>query len=80
MFGAPEQGLLEVVEYPPPCVKRFEKTMPAGRQQMLTTLVVRAFFDSHFARDPDMRTGHQEFLTRILPAEVPELTYTPSRR
>lgn len=64
LFGTPEQGLLDLVEYPPPCVKTFEKTMAAGRQQMLTTLVVRAFFESHFARDAGARADHQEFLAR----------------
>jgi predicted dienelactone hydrolase len=80
LFGTPEQGLLEVVEYPLPCVKRFERTMAPGRQQMLTILVVRAFFESHFARDAGVRADHEEFLVRILPAELPEVTYTPSRR
>ncbi len=80
LFGTTEQGLLEVAEYPQPCVKRSERTMAAGRQQMLTTLVVRAFFESHFAREPGVRADHQEFLVRILPAELPEVTYTPSRR
>jgi len=80
LFGTPEQGLLEVTEYPPPCVKTFERTMAAGRQQMLTTLVVRAFFESHFAREPGVRAEHEEFLARILPAELPEVTYAASRR
>jgi predicted dienelactone hydrolase len=80
LFGAQEQGLLEVAEYPPPCAKTFDRTMPAGRQQMLTTLVVRAFFESHFAREPGVRADHEEFLVRTLPAELPEVTYAPSRR
>jgi dienelactone hydrolase len=80
LFGTPEQGLLAVAEYPPPCVKTFEWTLAAGRQQLLTTLVVRAFFESHFAREPGVRADHEEFLVRILPAELPEVTYAPSRR
>ena len=80
LFGTPEQGLLEVAEYPTPCEKKFEWTMAAGRQQMLTTLAVRAFFESHFAREPGVRAEHEEFLVRVLPAELPEVTYTPSRR
>ena len=80
LFGTPDQGLLEVQEYPPPCVKTFEWTMAAGRQQRLTTLVVHAFFESHFAREPKVRANHEEFLVRILPAELPEVTYAPSRR
>jgi predicted dienelactone hydrolase len=80
LFGTSEQGLLEVSEYPPPCAKRFERTMAAGRQQMLTVLAVHAFFGSQFAREPEVRAAHAEFLARTLPAEVPEVTYTPSRR
>jgi predicted dienelactone hydrolase len=80
LFGTPEQGLLEVDEYPPPCVKTFKRTLLAGRQQMLTTLVVRAFFESHFASEPSVRADHDKFLVRILPAELPEVIYVPSRR
>lgn len=80
LFGTPEQGLLEVTEYPPPCVKRFESTMQAGRQQMLTTLAVRAFFERYFAHGPEVRADNADFLVRILPAELPEVTFAPSRR
>ena len=80
LFGTPEQGLLDVQEYPPPCVKTFEWTMAAGRQQMLTTLAVHAFFESRFAREPQVRADHEDFLVRILTAELPEVTYAPSRR
>lgn len=80
MFGAPEQGLLAVVEYPPACVKTFDGTMAAGRQQMLTTVVVHAFFESHLARDPAVRARHRQFLARTLTEEVPEVTYERSRR
>ena len=80
MFGTPELGLLEVTEYPTPCAKSFEAPMRAGRQQMLTALVVRAFFESHFAEDVDARQEHRTFFTRTLPAEVSEVTWTPSRR
>jgi hypothetical protein len=80
LFGTPEQGLLEVTEYPPPCMRTFEPTIAAGRQHMLTTLAVRAFFESHFARASGVRADHEDFLVRILPAELPEMTYTPSHR
>jgi predicted dienelactone hydrolase len=80
LFGTPEQGLLEVVQYPMPCTREFGLVMSAGRQQMLTTLAVRAFFESHVAREVGQRADHEEFLTRTLPAELPEVTYAPSRR
>jgi hypothetical protein len=47
---------------------------------MLTALAVRAFFESHFARDPAARAEHEQFLVRVLPTELSEVTYTPSRR
>jgi predicted dienelactone hydrolase len=80
LFGTPEQGLLDVTEYPQPCARLFERVLRAGRQQTLTTLAVRAFFESRFALEPEERAAHAQFLTRTLPAELPELTYTPSRR
>jgi predicted dienelactone hydrolase len=80
LFGTPEQGLLVAEDYATPCTKTFEATMSAGRQQMLTTLAVRAFFESRFAREPGERAEHEEFLVHILPAEVPEVTYVASRR
>jgi len=80
LFGTADQGLLEVAEYPMPCAKTFERTLSAGRQHMLTTLTVRAFFESHFAPEAEDRADHMEFLVRTLPAELREVTYTPSRR
>lgn len=80
LFGTAEQGLLDVAEYRTPCVETSERTMAAGRQQMLTTLAVRAFFDSHLARQPEARADAEDFLVRVLPAELPEVAYTPSRR
>jgi hypothetical protein len=80
LFGAPEQGLLEPTEHRPGCTRTFEHAISAGRQHMLTTLAVRAFFESHFAAEPASRAAHQEFLTRAMSAELPEVSYTPSRR
>ena len=80
LFGTPEQGLLEVTAYPTPCAKTFENAMAAGRQQMLTTLAVHAFFESRFAAEPELRAGHEKFLTRTLPHELPEVSFTKSRR
>jgi hypothetical protein len=80
LFGTPEQGLLEPTDYRPGCTRTFEQAVAAGRQQMLTTLAVRAFFESQFAGGPESRADHEAFLTRTLPAELPEVSYTPSRR
>ena len=80
LFGTPAQGLINVTEYRPPCAKTFEQVMQAGRQQMITTLAVRAFLESQFANEPKERADHEAFLMRTLPTELPEVTYTPSRR
>jgi predicted dienelactone hydrolase len=80
LFGTPEQGLLEPSEYRLPCTTRFELVMPAARQHLITTLAVRAFFDSRFAEEVRIREQHEIYLTRTLPSELHEVTYTPSRR
>jgi dienelactone hydrolase len=80
LFGTPEQGLLEPTEYRPPCTTSFELVMPATRQHLITTLAVRAFFGSQFAEEARTREEHEIFLTRTLPAELSEVSYTPSRR
>lgn len=80
LFGTPEQGLLEPTDYRPGCSRTFEQAITAGRQQMLTTLAVHAFFESHFADEPESRADHAAFLTRTLPAELPDVSYLPSRR
>jgi dienelactone hydrolase len=80
LLGTPEQGLLAVGEYPPPCAKTFDRVMAAGRQQQLTRLAVRAFLESRFARDPALRAAHADFLARVMPGELSEVSFTPSRR
>jgi len=80
LFGTPEQGLLDVTEHMPGCARAFERAMRAGQQQMLTTLAVRAFFEGVFASEADARADHREFLTQVLPGELPEVTFVPSRR
>ncbi len=45
------------------------------RQQMITALVVRAFFDSQFADEDDDRELAQDFLSDVLPGELEEVRY-----
>lgn len=80
LFGTREQGLLTPATYRPPCGKTYDNAMRAGRQHMITKLAVRAFFGSQFAKTEQARKAHERFLTRTLPAEVPEVSYTPSGR
>jgi hypothetical protein len=54
--------------------------MRAARQQLITKLAIRAFFESRFAADARTREQLEIFLTKTLPSELGEVTYTPSRR
>jgi dienelactone hydrolase len=58
-----------------PCQKQYADVMGAGLQHQLTTLAVRAFFDSQLAEDPAQRAAAAEFLTHVLPGERPEVAY-----
>jgi predicted dienelactone hydrolase len=80
LFGSPEQGLLIPTRYRPPCATVYDDVMRAGRQHMVTTLAVRAFFESRFAVTNVERETHADFLEHTLPAELAEVTYTASRR
>lgn len=80
LFGTREQGLITPAEYRPPCATTYDDAMRAGRQHMITTLAVSAFFESQFATMEDERREHARFLEHTLPAELSEVTYTPSRR
>ncbi len=80
LFGTSEQGLIKPTEYRPPCATSYEHAMRAGRQHMITTLAVRAFFGSQFAKEADKREAHEMFLKFTLPAELAEVTYRSSRR
>ena len=75
-----EQGIVDASAAPLPCQHPYDEVMSARRQQMLETLAVRAFFGSHFAREPRERRGHARFLSDVLPREVAEVRYSPARR
>ena len=79
LFGTREQGLLTPANYRPPCGETYDNAMRAGRQHMITKVAVRAFFESLFAETEQKRKVHERFLTRTLPAEVAEVSYTPGR-
>lgn len=80
LFGTPEQGLIVPAEYRPPCGKVYDDVLVAGRQQMMTMLAVFAFFESQFALTEAERAAQEAYLAETLPREIPEVTYTPSRR
>ena len=80
LFGPEAYGVVTPPEYRPPCSVDFGSVMRAGRQQTIETLAVRAFFDSLFSPDPEARAAHEAYLTKTLPSEIPEVSFTPSRR
>jgi predicted dienelactone hydrolase len=80
LLGKLEQGLITPPVYRPPCAETYENAMRAGRQHMITTLAVRAFFESQFAETKEERKAHENFLTHTLPAELSEVTYASSLR
>ena len=79
-LGGPEDGIVDASGTPLPCEIQFDEAMHPGRQHMLTTLAVRAFFSSHFAADPDERNEHARFLEKTLPSEVAEVEFASARR
>lgn len=80
MLGGPEQGMLDASGTPLPCEVAFDDAMAPGRQHWLTTLAVRAFFESQFALDAEDRAAHARYLAETLPAELEEVRYTPAAR
>jgi predicted dienelactone hydrolase len=78
-LGAPANGML--IPEPPPRPCRSEPpghAMDPVRQQLITRIVVAAFFDSRFAEDPVARATAGQYLERWLAADFPEATYQRS--
>jgi len=75
-LGTPEQG----IDYDAPnglCeLDPLPVAMNPLRQHMITALVVRAFFDSQFARDGVEREAAASYLREVLPVELEEVTYS----
>lgn len=78
MLGGPEDGLLDATRSTLPCEKQFDEALRPGRQHMLTTLAVHAFFESHFAEEAEGRERHATFLSQTFPAELEEVGFTPA--
>lgn len=79
MLGAGEYGLVDGTDMPLPCETRFEEAMHPGRQHMLTTLAVRAFFESRFSNDAMERELHARYLEKTLPDEIVEVSFAKAR-
>lgn len=76
----PSVGMVDASGSPIPCQITFDEAMHPGRQHMLTTLAIRAFFESHFADDALDRAAHAAFLEKTLPGEIGELSFEAARK
>jgi len=57
-----------------------EKALHPGRQQMVTGIATLSFFEMVFNEDPARRAEASEILSRSLPSEMPEASYTESEK
>ena len=57
-----------------------EKALHPGRQQMVTSIATLSFFEMVFNEDPARRAEASEILSRSLPSEMPEASYTESAK
>jgi predicted dienelactone hydrolase len=78
-LGGAEDGIIDTIGASLPCEIRFEQAMPAGRQQWLSTVAARAFFESHFASDEAERSAHARFLEETFPKEIAEIQFIAAR-
>jgi len=79
-LGGAEEGLVDAAGTPLPCEVQFEDALHPGRQHMLTTLAVRAFFGIHFSHEATDSEAHARFLETTLPAEILEVDYRSAQR
>jgi hypothetical protein len=75
-LGGAERGIVESAEAPPPCANGAPaKALAPGRQLMITTLALRAFFESVWAETPEQRAESARFVSEILPRDFAEARY-----
>ncbi len=79
-LGDEASGYVDASNMSLPCEKEFTEVMTGGHQHLITTVAVRAFFESHFARDAADRQTHARFLSQTLPSEVEAVSYARTRR
>jgi predicted dienelactone hydrolase len=78
-LGAPDNGIIVPTPMPEPCRDAPpHDAMAVARQQLVTRIVVAAFFESRFATDPAARDAAAQYLAHGVAAEFPEVTYRPS--
>jgi dienelactone hydrolase len=78
-LGAPGNGMVVPTPLPEPCRDAPPNhALAVARQQLITRVVVTAFFESRFATDPAAREVAAQYLMRGLAADFPEATYRRS--
>ncbi|MBT4521438.1 MAG: hypothetical protein HOC23_15675 [Halieaceae bacterium] len=78
LLGAPELGIDYDAKAGLCEVEPLPEAMNVLRQQMITSVVVSSFFQSHFAPTGKVREAAQEFLSDTLAREVGEVNYRNS--
>ena len=78
LLGTPQQGIDYDSVNELCLMDPLPEAMNPLRQHMITSLVVRAFFESQFADAFKERAAAQVFLSEVLPAEIAEVDYARS--
>jgi predicted dienelactone hydrolase len=76
--GTPDDGVLADPAPPLCAMDPLPPAMNPVHQHRLTTMVVTAFFESHFADTLDERARHDRLLREVLPRELAEVTVRES--
>lgn len=79
-YGDAGMGLVVPGEFIAACTRDIGETIGSGRQQLMTKLAVRAFFEAQFAADAETRAESWAFVSDRLAGEFPELSYLPAER
>ena len=62
-------------DFPPPCLENLGKAINPVRQQWLTMIASKAFFDSHMASNAEDRSAAANFLQTTMIDENPQLSW-----
>jgi predicted dienelactone hydrolase len=74
LLRSPEQGINDKLEFEVCKVDTIPESINPLRQQMITEVVVQAFFQSQFAHDPQARDSARRYLSEVLPRELNEVS------
>jgi predicted dienelactone hydrolase len=77
--GTPDDGVLAAPAPPLCAMDPLPPAMNPVHQHRLTTMVVTAFFESHFAETGAERARHDRLLREVLPQELAEVTVRENR-